>query len=128
MGNKPKKENQVSKSRFVLTAIVVMLILSFTISSVAADTQPPVQPGMTDEDGDLVLEVLPGFSADGSRERSSTEQFTARYNEDALPEESIRVDLEPPAPVAPYYEYVFTKTPKFWFTRHFSATKYRIAV
>jgi hypothetical protein len=73
MGNKPKKENKVSKSRFVITAIVVMLILSFTISSVMADTQPP-----RDNGGDQSLQAPPDISAEGMAEQPDLSGFTVR--------------------------------------------------
>lgn len=122
MGNKPQKENQVSKSRFVLTAIVVMLILSFTISSVMADTQPP-----RDNAGDQPLQAPPDISSGGMAEQPDRSGFTVQPDGYVPTTESVSIDSGS-VELYPAYEYVYTRKPTFYFIRDYGATKYEIEV
>lgn len=116
----------MTRSRFVFTAIVVMLILSFTFSSVAADTQPPVQPGTVDEDGDLVVEVLPPSLVDSPAVMPGTDDLTLLNEEDVSADGLVIVDTAPVYPTG--NEWLYTKTPTFYFSKDAGATKYKIEV
>lgn len=108
------------KSQFIMTVVVVLLILSFTISSVAADAEPPLEMGAVDEDGDLLLSEVPTFSLERPAGLPNLDGFT-------LPDASVE-EASSPEVIYPRYEAVYTKTPKFRFTEFPGATKYRIDV
>lgn len=99
-----------------------MLILSFTFSSVAANTQPP-----RDNAGDQPLGAPPYISAEGMAEQPDRSGFTVRPDDYLPPQGLISVDAIA-GPISPAYEYIYTKTPVFYFYRDYSATRYRIEV
>lgn len=89
----------MTKSKVVLTIFSAFMIVLIMVGSVQAQDEPP-----------------------------GVGQFTPRYDEDAFPGESIGVDGagQKVFPVSPVEEYVFTRTPKFYFTRDYWADRYEI--
>ena len=99
----------MSKSTFGLSVFSVLLILTFLAGSVQAQDEPPVWEG-----------EMPNIS-----------QFTPRYDEDAFPTAPVILDGgggQRVAPVSPVNEFVYTKTPKFYFVRDFRADRYEIQI
>jgi len=96
--------------------LVLMLVLGLPLSTASAQSDP--SSGMVDEDGDLVMEVLPGFEAGGiERQPLRMEGGTAFVDAGPLP-----------TPHLPKDSVVYTKTPTFYFTEVTGATRYRVEV
>lgn len=96
----------MSKTKFVLSLMTVMLILTLTVGPVQAQADLPPELG-----------ELPDFS-----------QFTIRDEANPLQDKTIGVDGNVVYPVSPVSEHVYTKTPKFYFTINFEADRYRVEI
>jgi len=86
--------------------MTVMLILTLTVEPVRAQADLPPELG-----------ELPDFS-----------QFTIRDEANPLQDKTIGVNGNIVKPVSPAKEHVYTKTPKFYFTRNFEANRYRVEI
>lgn len=95
----------MSTKRLSLTVFAVLSMLVFTFTSVGAQGGTP--------GGEL---EVPDFS-----------DFTP-LPDDYVPAEGIGADIVTPSPISPSGQIIFTKTPKFYFTRNSSATQYRITL
>jgi hypothetical protein len=107
-------------SKLLMTLLVVVLILSFTITTVGAQSQV----GQVDEDGDLIVGVFPQVNIGAKPALMDVEQLTG-YIDFAAAEGLSSADSTPLEPVS---EYVYTKYPKLWFSEDPGATKYQIEV
>lgn len=97
----------MKKTKIVLSIVTALMILSFVFGAGLAQDEPPTR-------------ALPDVS-----------QYTPRVDEDAFPTNSVVVDGGPSqkvAPISPAYEFVYTRTPKFYFVRDFRAELYQIQV
>ena len=97
----------MSKAKFVLSLVTVMLILTLTVGPVQAQSDfPPA------------FEELPDVS-----------QFTPRDEANPQLVQPIGLNAGVVAPLSPAsFELVYTKTPKFYFTRSFEANRYRVEI
>ena len=117
----------MKRSGFCKYVLIVLLILSFTFSTVSADTLPPVEPGSLDEDGDTIMGEVAPLVSHGESEKPDLDQFTLRLDENVPVIDQVTPDYTP-YPSSPFNEYVLTKTPTFYFYEYSGATKYRIIV
>lgn len=109
-------------SKLLIILCETVLILAFTVTTVAGQVElPPV--GEEDEDGTLVLEGAPATSTAIQGERHDVSSYKPHWN-DGITTQSM--PPEPGTPISPVDEWVFTKTPKFWFRQWPAATRYRI--
>lgn len=88
--------------QLLMTLLVVVLILSFTITTVGADAPVPLDPIDWDR-------LAP------QEERS----YTAQPDRFVFQEDGISVDGAS-LPLSPYYEYTYLKKPIFYFTRDYA--------
>jgi hypothetical protein len=97
----------MSKTKFVLSLVTVMLILTLTVGPVQAQSDFPPELG-----------ELPDLS-----------QLTPRDEANPQLVQPIGLNAGVVAPLSPAsQELVYTKTPKFYFTRSFEANRYRVEI
>ena len=97
----------MSKAKFVLSLVTVMLILTLTVGPVQAQSDFPPELG-----------ELPDLS-----------QLTPRDEANPQLVQPIGLNAGVVAPLSPAsFELVYTKTPKFYFTRSFEANRYRVEI
>ncbi len=111
----------MKSSKVLMSIIAVIMILSFTITTVGAQSElPPV--GELDEDGDRVIEVVPPLGETGGDGEYLLEPTQVEGS-------NIGVDVTAPIPVGPIdYTWVYDRTPLFAFTELPGATRYKIEV
>jgi len=95
----------MNRNKIVQSLVILILVLSFTVTTVGAQAEPPA----------------------GMASGSDLNQATPLPDEEFLAH-PVEVQGFATAPIAPIYQYVFTRTPKFFFTRNPSATLYRVTV
>jgi hypothetical protein len=99
-------------SKFFMTCFVVVLILSFAITTVVADADLPV----TVDTGE-----------DGRVQSPDWQQFTVQPENYVPSPDLISIDGMA-EPISPVLDFVYNKRPTFYFKRDLSANKYRIEV
>ncbi len=102
----------MSTKRLSLTVIVVFMILAFTVTLVGAQAEPPV----TVDSGEGEVSTLPDLSG-----------FTSLAENYIPPTDLISINSEP-APISPVSNFIYTKTPTYYFHRDYSASKYWLEV
>lgn len=112
LGQTCAREDEMSTKHCSLSVIVVLMILAFTVSTVGAQAEPPV---MADK-GEWDVSTLADLSG-----------FTSLAENYIPPTDLISIDSEP-APISPVSNFIYTKTPTYYFHRDHSATKYRLEV
>lgn len=112
----------MKSSKILQLLVIVTLVLSFTVTPAAAQFEP--QEGTADEDGELVVEVLPAASGNTGLQVGQAGRV------DSLPglllsqDSIVGVDAIPLSPTG--LEFVQDKTPTLYFTKDAGATKYQI--
>jgi len=111
----------MQRSKLLMIFLATVLILTLAITPVAAQFEP--QAGTVDEDGDLIVEVLPPFAG----ESNAPEKIPAGALLEGGPSgDLVSVESFPLSPIG--YEDVFVKTPTFTFSKDTGAVKYKIEV
>lgn len=95
----------MSTKRLSLTVFAVLSIMAFTFTAAGAQ----------------------GITTGGEIEVPDSSDFTP-LPDDYKPSDGVYPQIVAPAPISPYSNIIFTKTPKFYFTRNSSATQYRVSV
>jgi len=118
----------MKSSKLLMSVMVVVLILSFTISTVGAQSQvPPV--GELDEDGDLIINVLPPMNLEEAAGLPDLELFAKPGSGGLQPDIEPAVPVPgPPVPLYPIGEVIYSKYPRFSFMEIVGATKYKVEV
>ncbi len=98
------------RPKSLLTALVALVLLAFTFTPALAASFPP---GHNPPPGDTTPPDPSTF---------------APLSADPAAVDGISVDATDPVPNAPYFNNVYTKTPKFYFTPRANASQYHIVV
>lgn len=102
--------------KIVYLLLALVFVLSLPLTAVSAESDPIT--GMVDEDGDLVVEGLPGVEMTGDAGQALVQQSG-----------QVAVSAGPaPSPEHPVDAILYTKTPQFYFTERSGATRYRVEV
>lgn len=110
-------------AKLLMIVMSVVLILSFTISSVKAQGQmPPV--GEVDEDGDVITGVFPQVDV-GTAQAMAVMEDLGGFIDLTPTDGMISVDA---VPIHPNGHLLFGKYPTFVFSKDAAALKYQIAV
>jgi len=114
----------MKSSRILQFLIVILLAFSFTIAPASAQYEP--QAGTVDDDGDLVVEVVPPTGSAGEGVLPGGMDLSNLPGGGFSTDEVIGVNAVPVSPVSS--EFVKDKTPTFTFSKDGSASLYQIEV
>ncbi len=111
----------MKNSKLQFSVLFVVLVLSFTITTVGAQSElPPV--GQVDEDGDRVIELVSPLGELGGEGSYLQEPMQIK-------EATIGLNASDPHPVSPVeFAWVYDRTPLFKFTELPGATRYKLEV
>ncbi len=117
----------MKSSKWLLSLLVVILIMSFTITTVGANSElPPV--GERDEDGDLVVDVLQPLKLENEAGLPDLDMLQAPGVEEMQPDLQPDV-MDPPNPTYPADgTVIYEKYPVYGFTEVPGATRYQVEV
>lgn len=108
--------------------IIVVMLLSFTSTTVGAQPPLPENQGTPDGDGDQVLDELPVLPAPGEMETPNLSGFSMWPEGFDPSQANLSVDLTDPYPLYPDYDIVIGKLPTYFFSQNYGASKYKVQV